>query len=311
MYTLQFPISESRSKINHKNQILLLGSCFSDEIHQKFRFEAFSAESNPVGTIFHPLMLSRFLIDTLKTSTEERTFKRDDVFLSWDAGSGTYAMNELDLTTKLQLIRADWQHKLKTANYLLVTFGSAWGYHLNDTGELVANCHKMPSKLFIKNIATKDQILLEWKETIAALQKINPSLQFVFTVSPVRHVKDGLIENNLSKAVLIETVSELSKLSGCSYFPSYEIVIDELRDYRFFEKDLVHPNQLAIQYVWDRFKDAWMTPETKEVCKEVENVRLSEGHKPLHPESIATQLLREKIQQRKSNLAQQYPELAW
>lgn len=311
MHTLNFQIPVSPSKITHKSKISLLGSCFSDEINKKFRYYAFDCSTNPFGTVFHPLILSRFIQESIAGVHNERIVQRDDVFLSWDASSSFYSMEKEDLMLKLTESRRSWTSNLEKTDFLIITFGTAWGYILDESGEMVANCHKFPSGNFTKVISKKEQLYESWKKTIAEIHGLNPDVKIIFTVSPVRHVRDGLVENNRSKAILIETIADLSGLPNCSYFPSYEIVMDELRDYRYFTQDLVHPNELAINYVWERFSNVWMNEETFELNKKIEMIRMIESHRSIHPESESARKNLQSILHRKSTLFIEHPELLW
>lgn len=307
-FKLSFEIPESIAKIAHGQQILFLGSCFSDEISNKAKYAGLNVASNPFGTVFHPLALSRFLKETCAIeSVPERIIQRSDLFFSWDANSSIYGTSETALLDQLKSIRQDWSQKLKKADFIFITFGTAWVYFLNETNELVANCHKFPSTNFFKKISEQGILLKEWKETIEMLKEINPSLKIIFTVSPVRHIKDGLVENNRSKGILLDLVRRLEEECGSFYFPSYEIVIDELRDYRFFKMDRVHPNEEAIKYVWDRFADVYFSNQTKELNREVVKLRLAESHRSLFPESEENKQHLLQTKEKRTQLLKDYP----
>lgn len=285
-FKLTFRPKPSANRISHGQKILFLGSCFSDEISAKAKYFGLNADSNPFGTIFHPLALSQFILQSLNHFNKERIIQRSDLFLSWDAGSAIYGMTESDLVNNIFKIRKEWSEKLKQTDFLFVTFGTAWAYKLAASGELVANCHKFPSAVFVKELTLQNEIVDKWKITLGHLKELNPNLHVIFTVSPVRHIKDGLVENNRSKAILLDSVRQLEAESKCSYFPSYEIVMDELRDYRFYKADRVHPNEEAIDYVWNRFSDVFFTEQTIKLNKEIVKLRLAEQHRTLYPESI-------------------------
>jgi len=285
-FRLYFPIDSYPFSMKHGDQLLFLGSCFSDEIALKARYCGFKCESNPFGTIFHPLVLSRFITETLEPKfSAERIVSRNDLYFTWDAGSSVFAFDSESLNLKLESIRNAWKNHLQQASILFVTFGSAWGYRIPDRDLIVANCHKFPASSFQKELSDSLTIVRQWKETIARLKDYNPALKIVFTVSPVRHFRDGLIENNQSKSILIDAVRVLVQEENCSYFPAYEIVTDELRDYRFFKTDRVHPNEEAIDYVWNRLLTTMSSTETQSICKMVVKQRLAENHRTLFPES--------------------------
>lgn len=307
-FQLTFPIPEFPHKIEHGNQILFIGSCFSDEIASKAAYEGFKVESNPFGTIFHPLAISRFINETISGSVvDERVINRNGTFLSWDSSGTLFDQTESGLIKKMKLLREVWLEKFKTAEFLFVTFGTAWGYRLNNSDELVANCHKFPGSNFSKELTSIDEIVFQWENVIGQLKELNPNLNICFTVSPVRHYKDGLIENNHSKAILIESARRLISENLGFYFPSYEIVIDELRDYRFYKADRVHPSDEAIHYVWERFSNTFFTKETKELSNEVVKLRLAESHKSLFPESLEYKEHQRKTQRLRETLLSKFP----
>jgi len=307
-FQLTFPIPESLLKIEHGKQILFLGSCFSDEIALKASYEGFMVDSNPFGTIFHPIAISRFVKETISGSDlSERIVDRYGTFLSWDASGTLYDQSESGIVNKMKLLREEMLENVKNAVFSVVTFGSAWGYRLNNSDELVANSHKFPGSNFTKELTPIDEIVFQWENIIGQLKDLNPKLNICFTVSPVRHSKDGLIENNHSKAILIESVRRLISENLGSYFPSFEIVIDELRDYRFFKTDRVHPNDEAIHYVWQRFSETFFTHQTKELSLEVIKLRRAESHKSLFNDSFEDKEHRKKTQELRASLLNKFP----
>lgn len=307
-FHLSFSVPTQEHKINHKEPILFLGSCFSDEIAAKAKFNGFQVDSNPFGTVFHPLALGRFLVDCLTgQNSEEFIFEREALFFTLDASTTVYASSQSELADKLTELRNNWLEQLKTASHLFVTFGTAWGYQHIQSQVLVANCHKLPSQQFLKSLTSSDEITKVWGLVLNKLSSLNPNLTVCFTVSPVRHVKDGLVENNQSKAVLIESVRRLQENSKAIYFPSYEIVMDELRDYRFFKQDRVHPIDEAIDYVWKRFVESFCSNETQELCKKVKSLKLALSHRSLHPESQETLTQKKKVEQLRNEFKVAYP----
>ena len=301
-FRLHFPIEKASFSIEHGQPILLIGSCFSDEIALKFQQSGHSVAANPFGTIFHPIVIAQFITDLFNDSqTLVTSIQREDVFLAWEANSSFHAYSEKDLLEKANAIKLEWKKAIQQAHVLYITLGTAFGYEL-DNGSLVANCHKFPAKLFKKKLATTEEISAAFTSMLNIIKKVNPNLNVVFTVSPVRHVKDGLIENNRSKARLLEAVHTLTHQDNVTYFPSYEIVIDELRDYRFFKKDYVHPSAEAIDYVWERFSDTYFSEKTKAFNKEVASFMAMKHHKILFPESQATRQFLNSLQEQEQKL---------
>lgn len=306
-FFLKFSIPASTVSVQHGDQIILTGSCFSDEISKKLRNTGHSVYSNPHGTIFHPSILAFNLMDSLNEQPDTRVFERDGRFYTWNASTLISADSEQELQRKLLAVKAELKQQITTAKLLIVTFGTAWGYELNETNEIVANCHKMPGQLFTKFLSSPYELVQDWILAIEQLRSINPDLHIAFTVSPVRHSKDGLIENNLSKARLLEAVHQLVLEENTSYFPSYELVIDVLRDYRFFKEDRVHPNEEAIDFVWKQFEATYFQPATIELNRSVEKVNKLAQHRPVQQEEAH----QDSITSKKSELSEKNPKICW
>lgn len=306
-FFLSFPIPKSSTQIAFGEKVLFLGSCFSDEMANKARYNGLKCHTNPFGTIFHPIPLGRFIIETINGNFRERGFQNQSEFYSWDASTVISGSTELELNEKLAEIRKEWLFHLSICKVLFITFGTSWGYWKNDI--VVANCHKRPSNEFSKKLSSTQDIVDFYKVVIETLKKYNPELKIILTVSPVRHVRDGLIENNQSKSVLIEVIRQLIELYDVQYFPSYEIVVDELRDYRFFSKDRVHPSQEAIDYVWERMMDVFCSENTKGLMKKIESFRKLEQHRPMN--MSAEQMIQHKrrISESKMELVKENPEI--
>lgn len=306
-YFLKFLIPQAEFTFQHGDSVCLIGSCFSDEISTKLKNTGNWVYSNPYGTVYHPSALAYQVLDCFNEEEETRIFERDNKFYSWNASTLISATSKEELKRKLFSIKTSFKEQLAKSKMLIVTFGTAWGYELIEDEFLVANCHKMPSQLFKKFLSSPYEIVQDWVMAIEKLQELNPELKIIFTVSPVRHVKDGVIENNLSKARLIEAVQQLAFEPNCSYFPSYELIIDVLRDYRFFKEDRVHPNQEAINFVWKKFETTYCTDQTIEMNRAVEKVNLMMQHRP----SENRQDHLSKISSKRDELSKQNPKLFW
>ena len=310
-FKLDFQIPKANFTIQHGERILFLGSCFSDEISEKAKFHGLKVKSNHFGTVFHPSVLSRFIIESIQGIKQERILNRSDIFLSWDANSTVFDFSEKGLSAKLNHLRIDFVKELKTAKALFITFGTAWGYRKMDDGLLVANCHKIPNDQFVKELAQTDQLYLEWKTTLDIIRTVNAEIEIIFTVSPVRHSRDGLIENNQSKAMLIELARRLTVAPDCTYFPSYEIVIDELRDYRFFKSDRVHPSEEAIGYVWKKFESTYCDEKTITLSQKVVNFRKTLAHRSIHESSIENNKLKKESEMRLNEFLKLHPAIVF
>ena len=280
-FYLSFSIPELRPELSHSKGLAFLGSCFSDEIAAKASYTGFHAVSNPVGTVFHPLALERFLSNCFIENPIERLDSVDDRFISWDASSKFCKGNRWGLLTKLTETRKAFKQALGSSSHLFITFGTAWAYVLNEDGMIVSNCHKAPGDRFTKTLTESDEIVRVWIPMIEELNRLMPDLKVVFTVSPVRHIRDGMVQNNQSKAVLLDAVRQICEQTESVYFPSYEIVIDELRDYRFFKQDRIHPSEEAIDYVWSRLVVSACTHETNALMEEIVRYRKLKSHIPI------------------------------
>jgi hypothetical protein len=287
-FRLNFPIEKADFSIEHGQQVMLIGSCFSDEIALKFKESGHLVAANPFGTVFHPLVIANFIKSLLDDSvTMISPVQREDVFLAWEANSSFHAYSESALLKKANQVKQDWKTALQNASVLFITVGTAFGYYLQN-GELVGNCHKFPAANFEKRLSESNEIIAAFTEMLAILKNVNPSLKIVFTVSPVRHIKDGIIENNLSKARLLEAVHAVQNEVNVSYFPSYEIVVDELRDYRFYKTDRVHPTEEAVTYVWKRFSETYFSDTTIALNEEVAQYHSMKKHNVLFTQSVAS-----------------------
>lgn len=282
--------------ISHKSKLLLLGSCFSEEIGKKLQENGFVAKVNPGGTIFHPLALSKLLFWALSDQFKPlRTYRRDDVYLSWDLSGTFYAMSEQELHQKYEALYLELRLALQGSSHLLITFGSSWAYTLSADNDIVANCHKAPSSQFQKTLSQTEILSATWIKLLVELRAFNPSLQIVFTLSPVRHIKEGLVGNNRSKARLILLLEELAELPNCTYFEAYELVLDELRDYAYFKDDGAHPNQKATAVVWEAFKTQLLDASAMTILREWQDLQQRNAHQLLYPESQAAQKLKQAI----------------
>ncbi|TNF49556.1 MAG: GSCFA domain-containing protein [Bacteroidetes bacterium] len=284
-FMLQTIISEFPFRIGYEDDILLLGSCFSDDIGAKFSYFGFNSLSNPHGTIFHPDVIARNILEGLSGQMKVRQVERDGILLSYNAGSQIYGTDSEQLIERLNERNELLKKYLNSSKVIFITFGTAWGYIEKESAEVVANCHKVPSQNFEKRLSSVEEMEKNWLETIDKIKKVNPSVKIVLTVSPVRHSKEGLVENNRSKARLIELAYRLSGNDDIFYFPSYEILIDELRDYRFYKKDLVHPSAQAIEIIWERLIEHILDEKHANLLELIGQYRSMCEHDLLHPES--------------------------
>ena len=283
-FRTEIPIQSSDLKISHSDKIMMQGSCFAENISSKFTNAGFSIDLNPFGIAYNPLSLSHNLNRLLdnKLYTEDELFKDKDIYHSFSHHSRFSGTDRDEVLTKINSRLELSSTFLRTANLLIITFGTAYVYHLQSNGAVVSNCHKVPAKFFTYKRLTIEEIISEWNGLIVRLQMFNPSLKILFTVSPIRHWKDGAHENQLSKSILLLSIDELLRNhSHCFYFPAYEILLDDLRDYRFYSEDMLHPSSQAIDYIWGKFSETCFDNETIKKAHEFEKIQKSLNHIPL------------------------------
>jgi len=264
------------------------GSCFAENMASKFMNAGFSIDLNPFGIAYNPLSLSRNLNRLLdnKPYAREELFEYNGLYHSFSHHSRFSGIDPNDVLSRINSRLEQSSAFLETADLLIITFGTAFVYRLQSNGDPVSNCHKLPSGFFTYKRLTIESIVQEWSDLIVRLQTLYPSLRILFTVSPIRHRKDGDHGNQLSKSILLLAVEELMQnRSRCYYFPAYEIVLDDLRDYRFYAEDMLHPSSQAIDYIWEKFGEAWFERETSKKARDFEKIQRSLNHIPLHPAS--------------------------
>jgi hypothetical protein len=285
MFRTELTIAPQERQLARTARVLTVGSCFADSIGERLRLNKVTTLVNPFGTVFQPLALAQLL---RAAAGEDQDWQQHVVeargrWQSYDFHSTIGAESPVEL---LQLIQETVRRVgdfVRTADTVVLTLGTAWAYRLRETGELVNNLHKLPAALFEKELLTADEIVNALAEVHAVLRRLNPKIHIVLTVSPVRHIKDTLPLNTVSKSVLRVACHYLSELlPGVSYFPAYELLTDELRDYRFYASDMLHPSEVAEDYIWDKFARAYFDADFGRFRKEWAAVRQSLGHRPLH-----------------------------
>ena len=301
----RIPIEPSQVTVDYNSRIFLVGSCFVENIGAKLDYYKFKPLINPFGILFHPAAIAKFLdyVVAEKTFTEEDLINHNERWLSLDAHSQLSASAKEEVLNNLNTAISDSREFLKITTHAIVTLGTAWGYKFGESGNWVANCHKIPQKQFNKELVSVEEIQANLQQILTDFRSINPDISVVFTVSPVRHLKDGFVENQLSKAHLLTALHRfLAQTNNTSYFPSYEIMMDELRDYRFYDRDMLHPNQLAVDYIWERFTTTNISAEAQSVMTEVEEIQRGLAHRPFNANSEAHQKFLEKIEIKKQRL---------
>ncbi len=282
----------STPNVGLKDHFLTVGSCFADVVGSNLKHYKFPICANPFGTLYSPASIHKALRYSLLNETvPERTYLLNQgIHLNYDFHSEFSALKKEYLQLKLKDCIEHTHAFLKTADYLIITYGTAWVYERIDSGELVANCHKMPEKLFTKSLLTQKKIMESFDLLYQDIKKFNPKLKIVLTVSPVRHLKDTLELNSVSKSILRMTCHTLKETySDVEYFPAYEIMMDDLRDYRFYKSDMIHPSIEAEQYIWQKFTECLMNETTKQFLEKWDGIQSALAHKPFHPSSSSHQ----------------------
>ena len=305
-YCTYLDIPKSVFEMTHKNHLMFIGSCFADNIGGKMRENKFSVDVNPFGVLYNPFSVASACKYLLKPENfvEEDLFFYNGMYHSFmhhgkfsDATAGE-CLSKINGSLKCAA------ENFRKISYLVITFGTAYVYRLKNcentspvesdytarhSGQVVANCHKLPAAKFDRELLTVDLIVSEWSALIENILSVNPSLKLIFTVSPIRHLKDGAHLNQISKATLLLAEQQLMDkyADRLSYFPAYELMMDELRDYRFYADDMLHPSKIAIDYIWERFCDTYMDAEEKALMKELEGINRAINHRPFNISSDA------------------------
>ncbi|HJS00290.1 MAG TPA: GSCFA domain-containing protein [Flavobacterium sp.] len=309
-FSTPVPILENSSPIDYNSKIMSLGSCFAVNMAEKFDYYKFQNCCNPFGIIFNPVSIEKLIKRVVNNElfTEKDIFFHNDLWHCFDVHSELSNPNK-DVFLRLlnDLLDSTRQQITKSTDFL-ITYGTSWVYRDIESNQIVANCHKVPQKQFTKEILSVETIETAIKNTLANILSVNSEAKFTLTVSPVRHIKDGFVENQRSKAHLISAIHSIDNLQQLtySYFPSYEIMMDELRDYRFYNQDMLHPNSLAIDYIWHRFKETTISKSALKVMDEVESVQKSLSHRSFNPESESHQKFLAKLQSRIVKLRSEY-----
>lgn len=289
-----------------------LGSCFAVNMAEKLDYFKFQNSCNPFGILFHPLAIEK-LIDFAvsgKQFTENDIFFYNERWHCFNAHSDLSNSSKEELLSSLNaLIKSTNQH-ITESTHIIITYGTSWVYRNIESNFIVANCHKVPQKQFKKELLSVEEIEESIANTVKLIHSVNPNCTIIFTVSPVRHIKDGFVENQVSKANLISalyTVLQVPPLGAeGAYFPSYEIMMDELRDYRFYAEDMLHPNQVAIDYIWKRFKETTISETAFITMDEVSTIQKSLSHKPFNPNSESHLKFESKVREKITKLESEY-----
>lgn len=309
-FQVPIQISALPKGIGYEDPIMLTGSCFTEHIGDRLQELKFSVFQNPNGILFDPQSVAGSLVSYIQNRqyTASDLFFQNELWQSWDHHSRFSGMNAQEVLDQINASQTRAHHFLKEARWLIITLGSAFSYRLVENGKPVANCHRAPAQTFHKHLMAIEEINASLDNCIHQLFRFNPAIQVLFTISPVRHIRDGVIDNNRSKARLIEVVHHLvNKFDRLHYFPAYELVIDVLRDYRFYDIDMVHPNFSATRFVMEKFMENCVAPAARAIAEEMQQIATARKHKPFQPATQAHQRFKESFLAKATELQKKFP----
>ena len=309
-FTTKIPITQNANPIDYNSKIVSFGSCFAENMGDKLLYYKFQTQVNPFGIIFNPFSIEKLI----ERVVLQRYFTKDDIFFfneRWHCYEVHSELSDADaevFLSKLNQILLDTQKQLQQATHIIITYGTSWVYRHIETNAIVANCHKVPQKQFSKELLSIDSIQKAIQNTVSLIATLNPKCNFIFTVSPVRHLKDGFVENQVSKAHLIAAIyaTTNTKQQTLNYFPSYEIMMDELRDYRFYADDMMHPSSMAIDYIWERFAATQIDASAIATMELVQTIQKGLAHRPFNPNSESHQKFEANLKEKIATLEAQY-----
>jgi hypothetical protein len=290
--------SIAKAKTGLNTSFLTIGSCFSDAIGSRLSNHKFPTEVNPFGVIYNPLSIHRSLIHSIfeQVYAEKDYLKSQDLYLNYQLHSSFSDLNRAELLKRVEETVQRSHTFLRRCRYLLITYGTAWVYKLKETGDVVANCHKQPSSLFEKKLLQVSEIIDSFREMNKYLMEVNKDIRIILTLSPVRHLKDTAELNSVSKAICRTACHYLTEeFAHVEYFPAYEIMMDDLRDYRFYKSGMIHPNDQAEEYIWNRFIDTYMNEDSKKFIIQWSSIRRALEHRPFHPSSSGHQIFLKQV----------------
>jgi hypothetical protein len=315
-FRLELHIKPFEKQLNIRDRVMLAGSCFTDHISKRLSQYKFKVLENPNGILFNPASISQSVVNYIsrKQYTASDLFYFNELWNSWEHHTQFSHPVKHNCLQEINASSSAAHHFLGNTNWIIITLGSSFVYELKDNshggmaGQVAANCHKVPAQHFNHRLLLYGEVEDYLGSMVSSLKKFNPGINIIFTISPVRHYREGLVENNRSKALLHSGVhSMVQEHENVFYFPSYELIIDDLRDYRFYAEDLVHPNYQATNYVWEKFTEAVIDEESRLLMKQLHPIHLAIKHRPLHPGSEQHKKFLNTMLERTKLLADQYP----
>lgn len=303
-FTTPVNIKPNKS-INHNSRIVMLGSCFAENIGKKLIECGFNVVMNPMGILYNPISIHK----ALERIIEGREFTTDELFYHnglWASFMHHGSFSHSDKSEALKIMNErllEAHHQLKNATHLIITFGSSEVYEHN--GQVVANCHKLPARHFTHRLLSTNEITTPYYSLFPTPYSLLP----IFTISPVRYLGEGAHHGQINKATLLLATDQICRETGADYFPSYEIMMDELRDYRYYATDMIHPSDMAIDYIFERFTTTYLTEEAIRTAEEIKKIKKSLSHRPLHPDSEEYQKFKKKLSQQIDMITEKYPNI--
>ena len=309
-FTTKIDIPKNPNPIDYNSKIVSLGSCFAENMGNKFLYFKFQSSTNPFGIIFNPVSIERIIERVIHQVlfTKEDLFFHNERWHCFEIHSDLSHSNPEELIVNLNRILVKTKQQLIEATHVIITYGTSWVYRNSAKDSIVSNCHKVPQKQFTKELLTVTTIQESIENTICLIESLNPNCNFIFTISPVRHLKDGFVENQVSKAHLIAAIyaTTNTKQQTLNYFPSYEIMMDELRDYRFYADDMMHPSPMAIDYIWERFAATQIDASAITTMELVQTIQKGLAHRPFNPNSESHQKFEANLKEKIATLEAQY-----
>ncbi len=302
---------KASKQISHRDKVLFIGSCFTENIGRKFIDSGFQTNINPFGIIYNPLSICECLsrVAENKHFAEEELVKIGEFWKSYSHHGDFRSVNKEECLQMINSSLFESYSFLLEANYVVLTLGTAWIYMLQENNRVLANCHKLPSQLIERSLCESETMLESLLSCFEQCKALNPNLQFILTISPIRHWKEGYRDNMLSKSILHLVVERFCERTSSFYFPSYEIVMDDLRDYRFYDSDMLHPNAVAVEYIWEKFKQTWFSEDTQRLSNDFNRLNAMLNHRPFNPESEEYKKHLQKAEQLKNELYERIEKL--
>ena len=313
IFKTEFKVQPFSDIITYQDKVCFLGSCFAENISSYFERLRFQTQKNPFGILYHPTAIQKIIETALNTEVlDDQVFNHDGVWSHFIAHSALSSPDKEKLKSNLSNAKKQTKTTLKESDFIFISLGTAWVYKHIEKDLIVNNCHKLPQKQFEKYLMTLSEVNESIAQIIQNIRQINSQAKLIFTLSPVRHLKDGFVENQRSKSTLhlaIQNVIEQHKKTY--YFPSYELLLDDLRDYRYYKDDFVHPNALALKYIWSKFKESFFNKNTLKLIDEVENINKRLNHRAFNPDSKASMAFKDKTENMIKALKTKHPEIVF